>query len=48
MKGNQKTLYREVRKYCDAAREREFECEEIQNEETAENGHGRVEYRSDD
>lgn len=46
VKGNQKRLYREVRKYFDAARERDFECEGIENEETAEDGHGRVEYRS--
>ena len=43
VKGNQKQLDKGVRKYFDAAREMDFECEEIENEETAEDGHGRVE-----
>ena len=46
VKGNQKQLNREVRRYFDAARERDFECEGIENDETAEDGHGRVESRS--
>ena len=46
VKGNQKQLSREVRRYFDAARERDFECEGIENDETAEDGHGRVESRS--
>ena len=46
VKGNQKQLYREVRKYFDAAREMDFECDGIENDETAEDGHGRVESRS--
>ena len=46
VKGNQQQLYREVRKYFDAARERDFEGGGIENEETAEEGHGRVESRS--
>ncbi len=46
VKGNQKQLNREVRRYFDAARERDFECEGIENDETAEDGHGRVGSRS--
>ena len=46
VKGNQKQLDREVRKHFEAARERDFECEGIENDETAEDGHGRVESRS--
>ena len=46
VKGNQKQLYREIRKYFDVARERDFECDGIENDETAEDGHGRVESRS--
>ncbi len=46
VKGNQRQLSREVRRYFDAARERDFECEGIENDETAEDGHGRVESRS--
>ena len=46
VKGNQKQLDREVRQYFDAAREKDFEYEEIHDEVTAEDGHGRVEYRS--
>ena len=46
VKGNQEQLDGEVRQYFDAAREKDFKCKAIQNEETAEDGHGRVEYRS--
>ena len=46
VKGNQKQLDKEVRQYFDAAREQDFKGKEISNEETAEDGHGRVEYRS--
>ena len=46
VKGNQEQLDGEVRQYFDAAREKDFKCKEIQNDETAEDGHGRVEYRS--
>ena len=46
MKGNQKQLDREVRQYFDTAREQDFKGKEIANEETAEDGHGRVESRS--
>ena len=46
VKGNQKQLDREVRQYFDAAGEKDFECEEIHDEVTVEDGHGRVEYRS--
>ena len=46
VKGNQEQLDREVRQYFDAAREKDFKYKEIQNDETAEDGHGRVEYRS--
>ena len=37
---------REFRQYFDAAREKDFKCKVIQNDETAEDGHGRIEYRS--
>ena len=46
VKRNQKQLDREVRQYFDAAREKDFECDGIQSEVTAGDGHGRVEYRS--
>ena len=46
VKGNQEQLGREVRQYFDAARGKDFQFKEIQNDQTAENGHGRVEYRS--
>ena len=46
VKGNQKQLDREVRQYFDAAGEKDFECEEIHDEVTVEDGHGRIEYRS--
>ena len=46
VKGNQEQLDREVRQYFDAARGKDFKCKEIQNDETAEDGHGRVEYRN--
>ena len=46
VKENQKQLGKEVRQYFDAAREKDFECDGTQNEVTAEDGHGRIEYRS--
>ena len=46
VKGNQGRLHRGVRGYFETARERDFECGEIQNENTGEDGHGRKEHRS--
>lgn len=46
VKGNQGRLHRGIRGYFEAARERDYECGEIQDEHTAEDGHGRMEHRS--
>ena len=46
LKGNQPQLEREVRGYFEAVREDDFERPEIANEETANEGHGRIEHRS--
>ena len=46
VKDNQEQLAREVRGYFEAAEGDDFEWPEIDNEETADEGHGRVEYRS--
>ena len=46
LKRNQPELDREVRAYFEAAREEDFDRPEIDNEETAEEGHGRIEHRS--
>ena len=46
VKDNQEQLARELRGYFEAAQGEDFEWPEIENEETADEGHGRVEYRS--
>ena len=46
LKRNQPELDREVRAYFEAAREEDFDRPEIDNEETSEEGHGRIEHRS--
>ena len=46
MKDNQEQLAREVRGYFEAAEGDDFEWPEIENEETSDEGHGRVENRS--
>ena len=46
LKRNQPELAREVREYFEAAREEDFDRPEIENEETSEEGHGRIEHRS--
>ena len=46
LKRNQPQLESEVRGYFEAAREEDFDRAEIDNEETANEGHGRIEYRS--
>ena len=46
LKGNQPQLESEVRGYFEAAREDDFERPEIAYEETANEGHGRIEHRS--
>ena len=43
---NQPELEREVREYFEAASEEDFDRPEIDNEETSEEGHGRIEHRS--
>ena len=46
VKGNQEILDREVREYFEAAAADDFDRPEIEEEVTAEDGHGRVEHRS--
>ena len=46
LKRNQPELEREVRGYFEAASEEDFDRPEIDNEETSEEGHGRIEHRS--
>ena len=46
VKRNQPELAREVRGYFEAASEEDYDCAEIDNEETSEEGHGRIEHRS--
>ena len=46
LKRNQPELAREVGEYFEAAREEDFDRPEIENEETSEEGHGRIEHRS--
>ena len=46
LKRNQPELDREVREYFEAASEEDFSHPEIENEETSEEGHGRIEHRS--
>ena len=46
VKGNQPELAREVREYFEAVQEEDFDRPERGNEETSEEGHGRIEHRS--
>ena len=46
LKGNQPQLERAVPGYFEAAREDDFDRPEIANEETSNEGHGRIEHRS--
>ena len=46
LKRNQPEMEREVREYFDAASEEDYDRAEIENEETSEGGHGRIEHRS--
>ena len=46
LKRNQPELDAGVREYFEAAREEDYERPEIENEETSEEGHGRIEHRS--
>ena len=46
VKGNQIQLEKEIEEYFEEAEEDDFDRSEIQNEETSDEGHGRVEHRS--
>ena len=46
VKGNQESLGTEIRDYYQAVREDDFSGAEIQNAETTNEGHGRIEHRS--
>ena len=46
VKGNQERLDKEIRAYFERAREADFDCPGMEEEHTAQDGHGRVESRS--